>query len=693
MLRSGAHPKERRRELRWAKARAASQLKDIYGRSLGYKSAVRDLETQDATGHCRYGAMDRAEASTSQAFPSTSQTVPSSQGVSPCVGGPPLVDEGTSSEDSAPDESQDDSFDGTDEPRCLSHRLRGWAVRHNIPHSALNDLLPMLKEKDPEIPSDARTLLMTPRECPIRPLSNGEYVHFGLKPGLARCLSSGLLTPDADTLHLTVNIDGLPLFHNSSQQVWPILAMVSETKDGGPFPVGVFSATKKPQDLAEYLEQFVADMDELQSDGFECLGQKWPVAVRAIVCDYPARVFVKSTKGHTAYYGCDKCTQKGVWQHRMTFPEMKAPVRTDAAFIAQQQEGHHTGVSPFSQLGIGMVSQFPIDYMHLVLLGVVRKFAKYWTSGPFSVRRSSSQVEAISTKIALLRPHTPCDFSRRLRSLQYRERWKATEARLFLLYASPVVLKGILTDESFNHFMTLHVAIRILCTKDCPEHLIAYAEQLLHFFVDKAASATLYGEAVHVYNVHALIHIANDVRAFGPLDSFSSFPFENYLGSLKRKVRTGNRPLAQLYKRMKENLACTRTGTQVIEGTVYREHTEGPVPPAFVNATQFTEVICHGQSLKTTQGDNCILLSNNSVAIVENILTYERQVNVVGMLFRTVEDLYSYPCRSSLLGVVMVGSPSPHNFLCKLSDVKAKCFPYPSGSTYACFPILHSKDH
>ncbi|CAN8023117.1 unnamed protein product [Ixodes persulcatus] len=142
----------------------------------------------------------------------------------------------------------------------------------------------MLKKRDPELPSDARTLLITPRECPIRP----------------SCLSSGLLTPDADTLHLTVNIDGLPLFHNSSQQVWPILAMVSETKYGEPFPVVVFSATKKPQDLAEYLEQFVADMDELQSDGFECLGRKWPVAVRAIVCDNPARVFVKSAKGHTA---------------------------------------------------------------------------------------------------------------------------------------------------------------------------------------------------------------------------------------------------------------------------------------------------------------------------------------------------------------------------------------------------------
>ena len=37
-----------------------------------------------------------------------------------------------------------------------------------------------------------------------------------------------------------------------------------------------------------------------------------------------------------------------------------------------------------------------------------------------------------------------------------------------------------------------------------------------------------------MYNVHGLIHIAEDVKRFGPLDSYSAFPFENYLGHLKQ---------------------------------------------------------------------------------------------------------------------------------------------------------------
>ncbi|CAN7947458.1 unnamed protein product, partial [Ixodes hexagonus] len=616
MLRSGGPKNERRRELRWAKARAASQLRDIQGRSLGYKIVPRP-ETENPTVQCCHEGTQQAGSSVDE--PTSPRTAPLYQGVSPCVAeaaSPPTVTEATSppspcvadvtlenngtSEDLGA--SSDDDGSDTDSS-SLAHSLRGWADAYNIPHAALNALLKILREKNQDLPSDARTLLATPRECPIRQLSNGEYVHFGLKEGLVKCLSSGLLTPDAETLHLTVNIDGLPLFNNSSQQLWPILAMVSETKDGGPFPIGVFSSTKKPQNLADYLEEFVQEMDAAQNEGIECLGKKWHVAIRAVVCDYPARVYVKSTKGHTAHYGCDRCTQYGVWLHRMTFPEMAAPLRTDASFSAQLQEEHHTGVSPFCQLGVGMITQFPLDYMHLVLLGVVRKFAKYWATGPFSVRRSSSQVEAISTRIALLRPHTPSDFSRKLRTLQERDRWKATEARLFLLYACPVVLKGILTEESFQHFMTLHVAVRILCGKSSSEHLISYADELLRYFVEKAASAALYGPTVHVYNVHGLIHLAQDVRAFGPLDSFSSFPFENYLGRIKKKVRSGNKPLAQVYKRMKENMASTRRKV-IYEGSVFREHVEGPLPPAFGNARQFTEVVSHGQSLKTSQGDN-----------------------------------------------------------------------------------------
>lgn len=62
----------------------------------------------------------------------------------------------------------------------------------------------------------------------------------------------------------------------------------------------------------------------------------------------------------------------------------------------------------------------------------------------------------------------------------------------------------------------------------------------------------IYGKNQLVYNVHSLIHLADDCIIHGPLDSFSCFPFETYLGKLKTLVRSSNRPLAQLVRRISE---------------------------------------------------------------------------------------------------------------------------------------------
>lgn len=56
----------------------------------------------------------------------------------------------------------------------------------------------------------------------------------------------------------------------------------------------------------------------------------------------------------------------------MTFRKVNADLRTDAAFDEMRDEDHHKGPSPFHNTGIKlqMVSQFPLDYMHLVYLRV-----------------------------------------------------------------------------------------------------------------------------------------------------------------------------------------------------------------------------------------------------------------------------------------------------------------------------------
>lgn len=54
----------------------------------------------------------------------------------------------------------------------------------------------------------------------------------------------------------------------------------------------------------------------------------------------------------------------------MTFPELEDfRKRTDTTFRARLHQKHHKGLSPLIELDLNMTTGFPLDYMHLVLLG------------------------------------------------------------------------------------------------------------------------------------------------------------------------------------------------------------------------------------------------------------------------------------------------------------------------------------
>ena len=77
--------------------------------------------------------------------------------------------------------------------------------------------------------------------------------------------------------------------------------------------------------------------------------------------------------------------------------------------------------------------------------------------------------------------------------------------------------------------------------------LLESAKELLSHFVYN--SKECYGDTFCVYNVHGLIHIADDVEYFKKsLQAISAFAFENYLQELKRFVRSRHNPVGQIVK-------------------------------------------------------------------------------------------------------------------------------------------------
>ena len=57
-----------------------------------------------------------------------------------------------------------------------------------------------------------------------------------------------------------------------------------------------------------------------------------------------------------------------------------ANLRSDDSFVSRPDAHHHRGeeISCLAQAGVGMTSQFPLDYMHLVLLRVSKRLMNAW---------------------------------------------------------------------------------------------------------------------------------------------------------------------------------------------------------------------------------------------------------------------------------------------------------------------------
>ena len=70
--------------------------------------------------------------------------------------------------------------------------------------------------------------------------------------------------------------------------------------------------------------------------------------------------------------------------------------------------------------------------------------------------------------------------------------------------------------------------IRILASNDNYVIHNSFANDCLKYFAFEFGE--IYGTNHLIYCVHNLVHLAGDCLIHGPLDSFSAFPFETYLG-------------------------------------------------------------------------------------------------------------------------------------------------------------------
>ena len=101
---------------------------------------------------------------------------------------------------------------------------------------------------------------------------------------------------------------------------------------------------------------------------------------------------------------------------RVVFDDIDSPLRDDEsseqALYLDTHQIHH---SILIGKGIKCVTQLPLDYMHLVFLGVIKRLLLFWKEGPRQYRLSAAQLAVVSEKLKEFKGKMPSEFARQPR--------------------------------------------------------------------------------------------------------------------------------------------------------------------------------------------------------------------------------------------------------------------------------------
>jgi len=582
----------------------------------------------------------------------------------------------------------------------LRDKLQNFVVRFrsNMTVELIENLLEILRsENHYDLPKSATGLLQTKSNENIQVMkslknTNGSYVYFGIEEGLKDIISEEYTE---NTIRLLFNIDGLPLYNSSSQQFWPNLGLIVHDKyDSNPFIVAVYSGDSKPKNVNDFMKDFIQEVSYLIKNGLNIRQRIFKIDVIGFSCDTPARAFIKKCKGHGGFYSCERCETRGkTINKKRVYPSINSRLRTKRSFVKQRQCEHHLdGRALLLDIpDFNPVNSVFLDSMHLLYLGIMKWILQQLLGAKMRINRkcklSQNKIKHFNSILNIFTRHISKEFQRKTLDLDSFTHWKATQFRFFLNYCGALVLRKILKKKMYHHFLLLVIACRILNDPElCVEH-INYARGLLKKFFELLPS--FYGSDSQIMNSHNLVHIADDVEYTSmPLSAISAFPFENFLGKIKRMIGGRNKPLAQLVRRVSEQKACPQ---MMMKNAIHKKKCLIVNPDITHKRKNYLKsIILRGFELNTTQPNNIVKLDSGEVFSITRIQRKQNSIYLHGYAYKTVTDAFKFPCKSTKVGIMKLGRLCNRKIIISIDKILKKCVLFENGSHSYAVTLLHN---
>lgn len=370
-------------------------------------------------------------------------------------------------------------------------------------------------------------------------------------------------------ISLQWNADGVQTFKSSKVSMCPLQVSINElnyrVRKENILLVGIWAATEKP-DLNLFLKPFIDELKDLHANGFECLPPNFdePITIKVHTILAPVdsveRCALQNIHQFNGRYGCSLCLNPGehvpvgngytrVYRGEEGIKRTKSQHRRDA-IKAEREDTIVNGVKGVSLLMLlpifNIIRSFPPEYMHSVLLGVVKLFLSTWFD-PKNCRKPwyiGTKSQILDNRLSKILP--PCEITRTPQSVNNISQWKASEFKNFLIYYSLPCLKNLLPSVFYKHWSLLVYAIYVFDSDKIETEAYKNATRAIKKFVSD--TEILYGMELMKFNVHLLLHIPKSVKDFGALWAWSAFSYESNNFVLRSMLHSSQTILQQICK-------------------------------------------------------------------------------------------------------------------------------------------------
>ncbi|XP_034946929.1 uncharacterized protein [Chelonus insularis] len=370
-----------------------------------------------------------------------------------------------------------------------------------------------------------------------------------------RLCSDGNFLSNRNNFSLTFNVGPRRLLNSSDMNAWPIYVEINELpphmRRQFMLLAGIY-VDCKPLNINHFLIPFMTEMKKLYDHGIvwkSSQGVEITSKFIAVICtiDSDTRASILQMNQYDKDNGCINCYDKG---HKLSAEKYVYPIsqscgrlRTHNEVVNDMLQAYNikttvNGIQKISSLTalplFDICKNVVVDSMDTVFLGVVKQHFKMLMktpNAPYYIGKASYRSLIDKT---LLNIKLPSCCSRNPRSISKWHLWKPCEWKNWLGYA-PACLEGVINVKYTKHLSFLSEAIDILNNDCVTQERLNRADDLLKKYVELFEQ--YFGIPNLSYNIHLLTHITDNVRNWGPIWSYSRYPFEWWNNKIINVVR------------------------------------------------------------------------------------------------------------------------------------------------------------